>query len=135
MQAYVQSTGNRDDARRILIADSDGDSRTVYRVVLQHHGFDVVDAEDGVTALDRARAGDIAMVVTELTLRALDGHTLLERLMADAATAHIRVVVLTARGLQEDRERAVRAGCAAYLTQPMLPMALVEQIRSLLDAR
>jgi CheY-like chemotaxis protein len=129
----VQYPGSSVDARRILIADSDGDSRTVYRIVLQHHGFDVVDVEDGATALTRARAGDVGLVVTELTLRVLDGHTLLEQLMSDEATAHIRVVVLTARALQEDRERATRAGCALFLTKPLQPMALLEKIRTIME--
>jgi CheY-like chemotaxis protein len=121
------------DAKRILIADSDGDSRTVYRIVLQHHGFDVVVVEDGMSALKLARAGGVGLVVTELTLRVLDGHALLEELMSDEATSHIRVVVLTARGLREDRERAERAGCAAFLTKPMQPTTLLEEIRGLIE--
>jgi two-component system, cell cycle response regulator DivK len=120
-------------AHRILIADSDGDSRTVYRIVLQHHGYDVLDAADGPSALRLAQSGAVALVITELTLRALDGHSLLEALMSDEKTAHIRVIVLTARALREDRERARNAGCVAFLTKPLQPTELLGEVRRLIE--
>jgi CheY-like chemotaxis protein len=121
-------------AIRILIADSDTDSRTVYRIMLQYHGFEVLEAEDGESALERARTGGISVVVTELTLARLDGHGLLQRLKEDAQTRDIAVVVLTARVLREDEERARQAGCAAFLTKPLQPAMLLREIRTLAPA-
>src|SRR5690554_2930168 len=123
--------GGRVDAIRILIADGDRDSRTVYRVILQHHGYEVLEAEDGETALACALEQGVAVVVTELTLRQLDGHRLIERLRADSRTSELAVIVLTARALQADRDRARRAGCTEFLVKPVQPMELVEYVRDL----
>jgi DNA-binding response OmpR family regulator len=117
--------------QRVLIVDGDSDSRAVYRILLQHHGFEVVEAADGAVALHAVAAAPIDVVVMELTLRRLDGHALLERLVAESPG--LRVVVLTARALEADRLRAERAGCMRYLTKPLEPQALLRQVRELLD--
>ncbi|MEX1181915.1 MAG: response regulator [Gemmatimonadota bacterium] len=120
-------------AARVLIVDRDADSRNVYRIMLEHHGFEVVEASDGERAVEIAIASMPAIVVTELTLAQMDGHALLARLKADPATAEVCVIVLTARALREDRERSVGAGCAAFLTKPIEPQALVREINRLIQ--
>lgn len=118
-------------AKRVLIVDGDGDSRAVYRILLQHHGFEVFEAEDGAAALHAVAAAPIDVVVMELTLRRLDGHALLERLVS--ASPRLCVLVVTARALEADRLRAERAGCMRYLTKPLEPQALVRQVQELVD--
>jgi CheY-like chemotaxis protein len=119
-------------AKTVLLVDGDGDSRTVYRIVLEHHGFRVLEAADGDAALQVAATQDIVALVTELTLRLVDGHTLLRRLRSDPRTRELCVVVVTARALQEDRIRAERAGCTRFLVKPLEPQQLVREIESAL---
>ena len=121
-----------DAKTRILLADSDLDSRLVYRIMLEHRGYEVVEADNGETAITLAYAGGVTIVVTELTLRIVDGHAVLERLRADERTRDVRVVVLTARGLEEDRVRAEQNGCTLFLTKPLEPNVLADEIDRLL---
>ncbi|HSJ26437.1 MAG TPA: response regulator [Longimicrobiales bacterium] len=116
-------------ARRILLVDGDSDSRSIYRIMLKHSGYDVVEVEDGHGALV-ATLADCDAVVMELTLRGPDGHSLLAELLRKQPA--LCVVVLTARALEEDRERAVRAGCRRYLTKPLEPQQLVRELDELL---
>jgi CheY-like chemotaxis protein len=117
-------------AKRILIVDGDRDSRTVFGILLNHHGYEVVEAEDGAEALTLLSGARFDVVITELTLRRLDGHALLET--ARTVANDICVVVVTARALEEDRTRAQEAGCALYLTKPLEPQQLVQEIRGLI---
>lgn len=122
------------DATRVLIVDGDRDSRTVYRILLEHRGYVVQEAENAEVAFELAVAGMDA-VIMELTLRGMDGHELLTRLRADERTRGLCIMVLTARGLQDDRERAERRGCTRYLLKPLEPMALVEELEAALGER
>lgn len=121
-------------ATRILIADGDTDSRTVYRILLQHHGLEVLETSSGTEALALVRSGDVAVVVTELTLRDGNGLALLHAIRSDPALERLPVLVLTARGFAEDRERAERAGCTRFLLKPLEPNELARQIRDLLES-
>jgi CheY-like chemotaxis protein len=113
-------------AKRILIVDGDADSRSVYRIMLQHRGHEVDEARDGAEALRRLAGTEYDVVIMELTLQELDGHVLLERLCG--SYAGLEVIVLTARSLPDDRDRAMRAGCARYLTKPLQPQELVREV-------
>jgi DNA-binding response OmpR family regulator len=117
--------------KRILIVDGDPDSRLVYRILLQHHGYIVDEAVDGGEAERRLAATGYDVVVTELTLRSLDGHALIERLRVHSP--ELCLIVLTARSLEEDRRRAQAAGCARYLVKPLEPQQLLCEIRALTD--
>jgi DNA-binding response OmpR family regulator len=118
-------------AKRILIVDGDADSRTVYRILLQHHGYEVDEVEDGSEAVHRLERSRYDVVIMELSLRALDGHALLERVRRHSS--ELCVIVLTARGLQEDRVRAEAAGCSRYLMKPLEPQQLLCEVTELTD--
>lgn len=116
-------------AKRILLVDGDRDSRSIYRIMLEHRGYDVAEVEDGRGAL--AAAGEAYdAIVMELTLRDPDGHVVLAELVHTHPS--LCVVVLTARALDEDRDRAVAAGCSRYLTKPLEPQQLVRELDELL---
>jgi CheY-like chemotaxis protein len=117
-------------AARILIVDGDADNRSVYSIMLQHRGYEVAEAEDGEGALRMLAEEEWNVVVMELTLRQLDGHVLLERLVSEQPK--LCVVVLTARSLEVDRTRAHRAGCTKYLTKPLEPQQLVREVEQIL---
>jgi CheY-like chemotaxis protein len=122
-------------AKRVMLVDGDPDSRSVYHIVLAYHGYDVEECEDGQAAYERLQEEQFDVVVAELTLRLLDGHTLLERLRSDDRTRGICVLIVTARGLQEDRQRAEQAGCHRFLTKPLEPQILLREISAVFDTQ
>ena len=121
--------------RTVLLVDGDMDSRTVNRAMLQHYGYRVLEAADGVTAVKLAAAEPPDAVVTELSVPKLSGLELMERLRESESTNEVRLVVLSALTMESDIQRAYAAGCELFMSKPIEPQALVRELDRLLIAR
>lgn len=119
--------------QRVLLVDRDLDSRAVYRTILSYHGYEVVEAADGITALEILRATEPDVLVTELTVPGKSGLELLEELRSEGRP-RLQVIVLTAIALDSERARAYEAGCQSVLIKPVEPRTLVNEIRRLLPS-
>jgi CheY-like chemotaxis protein len=119
---------------RVLVVDDYPDAREMYAEYLQFSGFDVIEAGNGMEAIERAadRAPDI--ILMDLSLPVMDGWEATRRLKADKATADIPIVALTGHALAGILEGAKKAGCDAFVTKPCLPEDLVKEIRKVLSA-
>jgi DNA-binding response OmpR family regulator len=115
----------------LLVEDEDG-LRRVLRDLLEREGYHVVEAADGVEALDEIDRHAPDLIVLDLNLPRLDGYGVLSHLRARAATVRLPVLVLTARGDEESEERVFEFGADDFLTKPFRPRALSARLRSLL---
>jgi CheY-like chemotaxis protein len=106
----------------------------MYSEYLRFSGFDVVEAANGVEALQRALDSSPDIILMDLSLPIMDGWEATRRLKQDARTADIPVVALTGHALSGIFEGAKNAGCDALITKPCLPEDLVMQIRNVLNA-
>ena len=120
---------------RVLLVDDYPDAREMYSEYLKFTGFDVVEAANGIEALQRAVDMEPDIILMDLSLPVMDGWEATRRLKADARTADIPVVALTGHALSGMSEGAQRAGCDAFVTKPCLPEDLVKEIRHVLDAK
>jgi two-component system cell cycle response regulator DivK len=118
---------------RVLLVDDYPDAREMYSEYLQFSGFDVVEASNGVEALERAIEDAPDIILMDLSLPVMDGWEATRRLKADTRTAGIPVVALTGHALAGISEGARKAGCDAFVTKPCLPEDLVKEIRKTLD--
>ena len=100
---------------------------------LEFSGFDVIEAANGMEALQRALDETPDIILMDLSLPVMDGWEATRRLKADERTADIPVVALTGHALAGISEGAKRAGCDAFVTKPCLPEDLVKEIRKVLD--
>ena len=101
--------------------------------ISQFSGFDVVEAANGMEALQRAVDETPDIILMDLSLPVMDGWEATRRLKADERTADIPVVALTGHALAGISEGAQKAGCDAFVTKPCLPEDLVKEIRKVLD--
>ncbi len=99
---------------------------------LQRRGFRILEAVDGAQGLAMAAWHKPALILLDISIPEMDGYEVARRLRADAETAAIPIIALTAHALAEDREKALAAGCNAYLTKPIHFQSLLETIRRLL---
>lgn len=120
-----------DTAGRILVVDDDDVIRQLIRVNLELEGFEVYTANDGEDALLKARELQPAVVTLDIMMPRLDGWDAAARLRADPETAHIKVVLLSARAQEADLRKGSRIGVDAYLTKPFDPDELIETVRRL----
>ncbi|MFF7970656.1 response regulator [Streptomyces sp. NPDC007905] len=123
-------TGQQPGARgRILVVDDDPTVAEVVAGYLDRAGYAVDRAADGPTALERAAAHRPDLVVLDLMLPGMDGLEVCRRLRAHAP---VPVVMLTARGDEDDRILGLEVGADDYVTKPFSPRELVLRVESVL---
>ena len=118
---------------RVLLVDDYPDAREMYSEYLEYCGFEVVQASNGIEALQRALDDTPDIILMDLSLPVMDGWEATRRLKADQRTKAIPVVALTGHALAGISEGAKQAGCDAFVTKPCLPEDLVREIRKILD--
>ena len=121
METWTQGDG---EAGRVLIVDDDATVRLVCAAKLKAEGLQVLEAADGLDALEQARRECPDLVLTDVTMPGLDGFELAERLRGDERTHGMPVIFLSGEGGQANAQRARALGAVAYLTKPFDPRAL-----------
>src|SRR3954469_10745751 len=121
-------------AGRVLVVDDDDVIRQLITVNLELEGFDVVTATDGQDALDKVKSAQPHVVTLDVMMPRVDGWEAAARLRADPETAHVKVVLLSARAQEADIQRGEKIGVDAYLTKPFDPDELIDIVRRLFEA-
>jgi CheY-like chemotaxis protein len=105
------------------------DNRIIYSTVLRHTGYEVIEALDGLQAVELARSRHPDLILMDISIPEIDGWEATKILRADPATRDIPIIALTAHALADDRERASAVGFTAYLAKPIEPRAVVAEVR------
>ena len=121
--------------KTVLLVEDEEPLRRVLRDLLEREGFDVVEAADGVQALDEVDRSAPDVLVLDLNLPRLDGYGVLSHLRARPSTARLPVIVLTAKGDEENEVRVFETGANDSLTKPFRPRALSARLRALLKMK
>jgi len=121
--------------KTVLLVEDEEPLRRVLRELLEREGFTVVEAADGVQALDEVDRSAPDVLVLDLNLPRLDGYGVLNHLRARPSTARLPVIVLTAKGDEENEVRVFETGANDFLTKPFRPRALSARLRALLKLK
>ena len=117
---------------KVLLVEDNEMNRDMLSRRLQRRGYEVVLATDGAQAVDMAKAEVPDLILMDMSLPLLDGWEATRRIKADAETASVPVVALTAHAMSGDRGRALDAGCDDYDTKPIDLRRLLEKMQALL---
>lgn len=120
---------------RILIADDEPHIRRILQFLLENEGFEVEMAEDGRQALEKMADWRPDLVLLDVMMPHLDGFAVLKEIRGNFDTAHTPVIMLTAKGEQEDRIQGLQDGANDYLTKPFDQPELILRVRNLLNSR
>jgi two-component system, cell cycle response regulator DivK len=112
----------------ILIVDDNADNREVYSILLEHAGYAVVKASDGWSGVQQARACHPDLILMDISMPVMDGFQATEILKADPATHDIPVLAVTAHDGPEHRLRARHLGMSGYLTKPLPPGRVLQEV-------
>jgi DNA-binding response OmpR family regulator len=118
-------------ATRVLVVDDDEVIRRLITLNLELEGFEVSEAADGQECLDCVVQIDPAVVVLDVAMPRLDGLATAVELKSTPGTAHVKVVMVSARAQQADVRRGLEAGADVYLTKPFEPEVLIRVVRDL----
>jgi two-component system, cell cycle response regulator DivK len=117
---------------KILLVEDNEMNRDMLSRRLVRKGFEVVIAVDGGQAVAMAESEQPDLILMDMSLPVIDGWEATRRVKADAKTAHIPVIALTAHAMSGDREKAFGVGCDDYDTKPIEMPRLLEKIEALL---
>jgi len=119
-------------AKRILIVDDDLDSVKLTGLMLERLGYEITAAQSGAQALAKARAEAPDLVILDIMMPAMDGYEVCRRLRADPATAHLPVIMFTAKSQVDDKVAGFQAGADDYLTKPVHSEELASRVEAVL---
>jgi type II secretory ATPase GspE/PulE/Tfp pilus assembly ATPase PilB-like protein len=122
-------------APKVLLVDDEDSLRKVMRDLLERDGYVVAEARDGVQALDQVDRVGPDIIVLDLNLPGLDGYGVLSHLRSRPATAEIPVIVLTAKGDEDNEVRVFELGADDFLTKPFRARALSARLEAVLGRR
>ncbi|MCP9803052.1 response regulator [Cyanobium sp. T1G-Tous] len=118
---------------RVLLVEDNEMNRDMLSRRLSRKGYEVSVAVDGAAALQAAATDLPALILMDMSLPVMDGWEATRRIKADAATAAIPVIGLTAHAMEGDREKCLAAGCDDYDTKPVDLPRLLEKMRNQLS--
>ena len=117
--------------KRVLLVEDEPNIVVSLRYLLTRAGFQVDVEDNGRAALEAALANPPDVAILDVMLPEMNGFEILEALRADQRGAKIPVLMLTAKGQREDRERAMTSGADRFVTKPFSNAELVAAVREL----
>ena len=123
-----------DELATVLVVDDNDDMRRYLRTLLLDRYY-VLEASDGQSGWKLARESVPDLIISDVMMPVMDGLTFCAKLKAEPLTSHIPVILLTARGSEQQQAEGLSQGADAYLTKPFSAEVLLAHIASLLANR
>jgi two-component system cell cycle response regulator DivK len=114
---------------RILLVEDNELNRDMLSRRLGKHGFEILIAVNGEDSVAIAKPVEPDLILMDMSLPVMDGWKATSLIKADPATRHIPVIALTAHAMDDDRQKALAAGCDDYDTKPIDLARLLGKIR------
>lgn len=118
--------------KRILVVEDEAPIREMLCFVLEQQGFQVIEADNYDSALAKFCEPYPELILMDWMLPGGSGINLIKHLKRDDATRHIPVVMLTARGEEEDKVRGLEVGADDYITKPFSPKELIARLKAVM---
>jgi DNA-binding response OmpR family regulator len=119
--------------RRVLVVDDERAIRMLCRVNLSASGIDVLEAENGLTALELARREQPDLVLLDVMMPDVDGWTVARALADDERTREIPIVFLTARAESADKRMGQQLGGVGYVVKPFDPVVIGDFVERVIE--
>ena len=119
--------------KRILVVDDEPDICSALHMCLEHAGYHVTTAGNGRAALEQVAAARPDLILLDVMMPEVDGFEVLKRLRADAATADIIIVLLTARTEYDDMAKSWEQGADLHLSKPFNFVEVTDFVKCILD--
>lgn len=117
---------------KILYIEDNPQNMRLVRKILKHAGYDVIEAEDGLSGLKVAIEEMPNLILMDINLPDIDGLEVTAQLKKNTVAQNIPVIALTANAMVGDREKALEAGCDGYLPKPINRQELLNVVKEFL---
>ncbi len=116
--------------KKILIVEDDADIRKLIRANLPHEEFETFEADDGQEGWAQAQHLEPDLIILDIMMPVMDGHTVCRLLRNNTRTAHVPVLMLTAKTTLSDKLEGFSTGATDYITKPFNMLELVARVRA-----
>ncbi|HNP70151.1 MAG TPA: response regulator [Kouleothrix sp.] len=120
-------------APSVLIVEDDAATRRLYKFMLTNGGYPVIEAEDGVAALEQLAKHPCELVITDMNMPRMDGMELIQAIRRDYSDVY--VILITAFGTPDTEKQARRIGANDYLAKPFDFEELERRVRLFFESR
>ena len=117
---------------KILVVEDNEQNRILMRQILTHHGYDVLEAPDGLTGLEMARIHMPALILLDIQMPVMNGFAVIRELRNDPVLRKIKAIAVTSFAMKGDREKALQAGFDEYVTKPIDTRRFPELVKEIL---
>jgi CheY-like chemotaxis protein len=114
--------------KTVLLVEDNLHNRRIFAGILKHYGYTVEEAVNGEEAVSKAQETKPNLILMDLSLPVLDGWEATRKIKTIPELAGVPVVALTAHAMEGDEQKALDAGCDAYLAKPISPKQLVAEV-------
>ncbi len=118
--------------KKILIIEDEQPIINLLKIRLEASNYEIIFATDGQKGLNMAREEAPDLIILDIMLPSLNGYQILRMLKFDGRYKEIPIIVLTAKGVEEDKKLGQALGADAYIPKPFEPETLLEKIKELL---
>jgi len=119
--------------RTVLIVDDEQSLRDALEMTFSREGYEILKAADGPEGLEKARTSVPDVVLLDVMMPGMDGYEVCRRLRSHYRTRHIPVILLTAKGTEEDKLEGLEGGANDYVVKPWNKRELVQRVRNHLE--
>ncbi|MGA2468837.1 MAG: response regulator [Thermodesulfobacteriota bacterium] len=118
---------------KILVVEDNEQNRILMRQILTYHGYDVLEATDGLTGLEIARAHIPALILLDIQMPVMNGFAVIRELRNNPELRKIKAIAVTSFAMKGDREKALQAGFDEYVTKPIDTREFPELVKQVLS--
>ncbi len=119
-------------SKRILVIEDDPASLRLMQYILEHKGYEVLTAVNGLDGLKKARSEEPDLVIMDVMLPGMDGFDICYHLRAEAQTVTLPILMLSAKAREVDRDTGLKAGAYYYIIKPVDPAEIISKVEALL---
>jgi len=120
-------------AEKILIVEDNVQNRILMRQILTPHGYDVLEATDGLMGLEMAREHMPDLILLDIQMPVMSGFMVIRELRNHPEFKKIKAIAVTSFAMKGDREKALQAGFDEYVTKPIDTRTFPELVRQVLS--
>lgn len=120
--------------KKVLIVDDEKNIAISVQFLMKREGFEVLVAHDGEEGLTKIRSEHPDLVLLDVMMPKLDGFEVCKAVRSDPELADIRIIMLTAKGRDAEKEKGISLGADAYMAKPFSTSELVDKVNEILKA-
>lgn len=118
--------------RKIMTVDDSATVRQMLSFTLQDAGYEVIEASDGVDALEKLKSESVQMLITDLNMPQMDGIELIREVRKNPGNRFVPIIMLTTESHEQKKQAGKSAGASGWIVKPFKPEQLLRVVKMVL---